>query len=107
MTTSTRERRITSRLACHISVRYNSGPSWHPATVVDLSRHGCRLRIGEDLARGLPVVLTFERTTKDQETLQVEVPGKVIWSRLEGLSHQAGVQFTGAAEQVERILDSF
>ena len=38
-------RRLTARHACHLTVRYRLGPDWHPATAMDLSMRGCRVRL--------------------------------------------------------------
>jgi hypothetical protein len=87
-------RRLTARRACHLIVRYRTGKEWHPATALDLSRNGCRIRCGEELVRGGPVRLAFEAPLRDgAQALSVEAPGTVIWTRLEGLSYQAGVHF--------------
>src|SRR5262245_28167863 len=52
-------RRVTARKACLLTVRYRSVGDWHPATAMDLSPHGCRLRVGEDLPRGKGVHVAF------------------------------------------------
>ena len=75
-------------------MRYRSKKDWRPATAMDLSAAGCRLRVGEDLATGGELTVLLERAVSDGvDGLSVEVPGVVMWSRLEGLSHQAGIQF--------------
>ena len=38
------------------------------------------------------------------ESLRAEVEGQVIWSRLEGLSYQVGIQFTSDDEKLRRIM---
>jgi hypothetical protein len=87
-------RRLTGRLACLLSVRYRSGKSWHPATVIDVSLNGCRLRVGEDLARDHEVTVSFERPISDgASAASLETPGRVVWTRREGLSYQAGIHF--------------
>ena len=40
-------RRLTARKACLLTVRYRTAKDWHPATCMDLSREGCRLRLGQ------------------------------------------------------------
>jgi hypothetical protein len=95
-------RRLTARTACHLTVRYKSGSGWHPATAMDLSRHGCRLRLGEDLTRGALVALSFENTGSSVPA--VEIQGRVIWSRLEGLSYQAGMHFADVTADLERLI---
>ena len=42
-------RRITARKACLLTVRYQANGDWRPATAMDLSPYGCRLRVGEDV----------------------------------------------------------
>jgi hypothetical protein len=98
-------RRITSRRACLLVVRYRAESEWRPATAMDISPHGCRLRIGEDLSKGNGVTVLFEAPLRDgAQATAVEVPGRVQWSRLEGLSYQAGVHFAGAPDQLLEIL---
>ena len=73
---------------------------------MDVSRLGCRLRLGESLARGTTVIVRLECTDKTQsggEPRRVEVAGKVVWSRLEGLSYQCGIHFLREADEVERL----
>ncbi len=88
-------RRLEARVACQLAVRYSySGREWHPATVIDLTSFGCRLRLGEALARGQALAVVFQEPgSNGQGALEVEVRGRVIWSRSEGLSCQAGIQF--------------
>lgn len=98
-------RRLQARHACRLIVRYRSGQDWVPATAMDLSAEGCRLRLGEDLATGAELTVLLERLVSDGvSALSVEVPGVVMWSRLEGLSHQAGIQFRGEPEGLHDIL---
>jgi PilZ domain-containing protein len=99
-------RRLTARRACHLVVRYRSLKDWHPASVLDLSMKGCRLRVGEDLARGSAVRVAFESPLRDgATTLEVEVEGNVIWSRREGLSYQAGIHFGDVPMGLDDILE--
>jgi len=99
-------RRLTARRACHLIVRYRSSRDWHPASVLDLSLKGCRLRVGEDLPRGSAIHVAFESPLRDgATTLEVEVLGTVIWSRREGLSHQAGIHFGEVPASLEEILE--
>jgi hypothetical protein len=63
---------------------------------MDLSLKGCRLRLGEDLPRGLTLAVAFETPEGKGTPLEVEVTGQVIWSRREGLSHQVGIHFEDA-----------
>ena len=87
-------RRITARKACLLRVSYRVNGDWRPATAMDLSPYGCRLRVGEDIERGARVVVSFETPIQDgARAASVEVPGTAMWARLEGLSHQVGVHF--------------
>jgi len=95
-------RRLTSRRACRLTVRYRSGADWRGATAMDLSARGCRLRVGEDLPRGGTVSVVFE----GEGTPPVEVTGQVIWCRREGLSHQAGIHFAAPPAALEAVLTS-
>jgi hypothetical protein len=100
-------RRLTARKACLLTVRYRSGEDWHPATCMDLSREGCRLRLGEDLPRGSRVTLLFEAPLADgARSPSVEVTGSVTWVRLEGLSYQVGLHFGGAGGSVGEIVNA-
>jgi hypothetical protein len=87
-------RRITARKACLLTVRYRGAGDWRPATAMDLSPYGCRLRVGEDVERGSDVLVMFETPAAEGgRRAPVEVPGRTIWARLEGLSYQIGVHF--------------
>lgn len=97
-------RRLTARRACKLTVRYRTGEGWHPATAMDLSHKGCRLRLGEDLERGGEVMVVFETPDGGGAALEVEIPGQVIWSRREGLSHQAGIHFADPPPALSTIL---
>jgi hypothetical protein len=98
-------RRLQARQACLLTVRYRTRKDWRPATAMDLSTVGCRLRLGEDLATGSELTVNLERLVGDGATpVSVEVPGVVMWSRLEGLSHQAGIQFRGGPRELDEIL---
>jgi len=91
---SRNNRRITARKACLLTVRYRALGDWRPATAMDLSPYGCRLRVGEDITRGAEVAVVFETPIEDGvRSTSVEVPGRAIWARLEGLSYQVGVHF--------------
>jgi PilZ domain len=98
-------RRLTARKACLLTVRYRYKNDWHPTTAMDLSPHGCRLRVGEDLPRGQEVTVAFEAPLKDgARAAAVEVNGLVMWSRLEGLSYQAGLHFEAAPDDLLEVL---
>jgi hypothetical protein len=98
-------RRLSARIACRLAVSYSTGAEWHPATGMDLSSHGCRLRLGEDLPRGSSLRVRIESpAVEGSEAMQAELAGTVIWSRLEGLSFQVGIQFPAHDPGVDRIL---
>lgn len=97
------DRRASTRRACLVGARYRIASGWHPATLVDLSARGCRLRIGEDLTRNAGVKVQL--TTKASD-VPVELSGTVVWCRLEGLSHQAGVHFEDAPLDLMDLLDA-
>lgn len=98
-------RRITARKACLLTVRYRANGDWRPATAMDISPYGCRLRVGEDVPRGLDVAVVFETPIQDgARAASVEVPGKAIWARLEGLSYQLGVHFEDSPIALLEIL---
>lgn len=98
-------RRLTARKACLLTVRYRFKDQWHPTTAMDLSPHGCRLRVGEDLPREQEVTVAFEAPLRDgARAAAVEVKGTVMWSRLEGLSYQAGLHFESAPDALLDVL---
>jgi hypothetical protein len=100
-------RRLFARHACQLTVRYRTGAGWHPASAMDLAASGCRLRLGEDLARGSAIDVIFELPLKDgSKARAVEVHGSVIWSRVEGLSRQAGVQFPAPPAELHDLIAS-
>lgn len=98
-------RRITARIACRLSVSYAATPGeWRPATAMDLSRLGCRIRTGEDLPRDKKVYVRVEFRMADEPALTVDGIGTVMWTRLEGLSFQTGIQFDGEPEGLSDLL---
>jgi hypothetical protein len=101
-TTDGIDRRASTRRACLVGARYRVGSGWHPATLVDLSARGCRLRIGEDLARSAAIRVEL---SAPGGAPPVELGGIVVWCRLEGLSHQAGVHFENAPDDLMGLLD--
>jgi hypothetical protein len=105
MTDSTTNRRVTARRACRLSVRYNAAEDWHPATAMDLSNRGCRLRIGEALDRGKRLRVLFEVPLRDGASVpSVELRADVIWSRVEGISHQVGLAFDESPAALQEVL---
>jgi len=97
------DRRRSTRRACLLVARYRVGTGWHPATLVDLSARGCRLRIGEDLARGAAVRVEL---SPRGASAPVDLTGSVMWCRLEGLSHQVGVHFDDPPDDLASLLDA-
>jgi hypothetical protein len=72
---------------------------------MDLSLLGCRLRLGERLQRGQKIRVILE-CVKSTENLQVDTPGEVVWSRLEGLSYQVGIHFLKEASGLDALLNA-
>jgi hypothetical protein len=100
-------RRLSARRACLLGVRYKLGKDWHPATVVNMSSQGCRLRLGQHLERGARLQVQFETPLRDGSTaLNADVEGTVSWSRPEGLSYQAGIQFASPPDALQDLLES-
>jgi hypothetical protein len=100
-------RRITARKACLLTVRYKADDAWRPATAMDISPYGCRLRVGEDVPRGAAVAVIFEMPIRDgAQATAVEVPGRAIWGRLEGLSYQVGVHFEDSPQGLLEVLSA-
>jgi hypothetical protein len=98
-------RRLTARQACHLTVRYRIGKQWHQATAMDLSPHGCRLRLGEELSGGSVISVLFETPLKDgSKSPSAEVQGSVTWCRPQGLSYQAGVLFGDPPKELQDVL---
>jgi hypothetical protein len=96
-------RRLLARKATGLTVQYRSPVGWHPATAMDFSASGCRLRVGESLERGLPLSVVFG-TNQADAAFAVQVLGEVVWCRQEGLSYQTGIAFTGDTAPVEFLL---
>jgi hypothetical protein len=72
---------------------------------MDLSAQGCRLRLGERLQRGQKIRVVLE-CVESEKNMHVDVPGEVVWSRLEGISHQVGIRFLKAAPELEVLLNA-
>jgi len=105
--TARSNRRLTARHACHLTVRYRWQGDWRPASAMDLSLRGCRLRLGEDLPRHAPVDVAFETPPRaNAPVLEVEASGSVMWSRREGLSYQVGIHFEDPPAALEQVLDA-
>ncbi len=99
------DRRLASRVACHLVVRYRTKGDFRPATALDLSSRGCRLRLGEDLARGQTLIVAVEQPPGPAAS-RVEMRGTIVWCRPEGLSHQVGVAFTDTPDALLAIIAS-
>ncbi len=104
-TDSLSDRRVSARLACHLQVDYNNGGVWRRATTMDLSRKGCRLRVGESLTHGAPVQVRFTRGAAQAAARTVTLAGSVVWTRLEGLSYQAGIHFPNDDPELAELLE--
>jgi hypothetical protein len=92
---------------CRVGVRYRCRKAWHPATAVDLSERGCRLRLGEDLERGTSVPLRFEHPERgDAPGVCLEAEALVVWTRHEGLSYQAGSLFPSPPPGLQALLEA-
>src|SRR5262249_25017761 len=98
------DRRSAARRACRLGARYRTQTAWHPASLVDLSPRGCRLRVGEDLPRSAAVRVQLS-AGGEKTPAPVEVEGIVVWCRLEGLSYQAGIHFDDAPADLMDILE--
>jgi hypothetical protein len=98
-------RRLASRRACLLVVHYRADGDWHPATAMDLSLRGCRLRVGEDIPRGTTLAVSFERPLRDGVTaVSVDVTAEVIWARIEGISCQVGVRFPDSPLELAELI---
>jgi len=62
--------------------------------------------VGEDVTRGAAVAVVFESPAREgaDGAPAVEVPGRAIWGRLEGLSYQLGVHFEDSPTGLLNIL---
>ncbi len=103
-------RRLVARKACLLTASYQVKSQWHPATAMDLSSRGCRLRLGEQLVRDSRVVVQLECTHKGAEAERPVAPprrivaeGSVVWSRREGLSYQCGIRFLEEQALVDEL----
>jgi len=101
------DRRRALRLACALSVQYRTRAAWRPASVLDLSDGGCRLRIGEELASGAAIEVRLGLVIHDgMSAASVEVPGNVAWCRREGLSNQTGIRFSESPAVLAELLQA-
>jgi hypothetical protein len=95
-----------ARLTCHLQARYRVGREWHAATAVDAGPNGCRLRVGEALRQGAAITVVLGSHLAAHARGDVEAAGTVIWTRLEGLSYQAGIHFAAEPEGIRDLLAS-
>ncbi len=101
----TAERRRLRRVACMLTAHYRAGQHWNPCAVLDLSEHGCRLRVGEHLDDRARVQLRFETLLHDgARAVSLEVDAVVMWCCQDGLSRQAGTHFTASPVGLHQIL---
>jgi len=99
-------RRLTARRACQLQVAYRTGKDWHPATAMDISKAGCRLRLGEELVRGGRISVLVSHPQPDGSVRSAQIEGTIVWWRLEGLSYQAGIHFTSESALLIDIMTS-
>ena len=100
-------RRLSSRRACLLTMNYRSGDAapWHPGVVMDLSPHGCRIRVGEPFDLATFVWLRFEAPISDGSVATtMEARATVIWTRTEGLSYQVGLRFADAPDALGELV---
>jgi PilZ domain len=102
---SVSNRRVTARRACRLTVRYREAEDWHPALAMDLSKQGCRLRVDEFVDFGRRLRVSFEVPLRDGASQpSVELRADVIWSRVEGISHQVGLVFEETPVALHEVL---
>lgn len=98
-------RRRFPRRACQLAVRYRHAGGRRDATVLDLTTHGCRLHVEEDLARGTELTLEFERPLFDgARELTLEASGSVAWFRIDAGTREAGIRFDREVTELRAIL---
>ncbi len=101
------DRRVATRHACQIQVDYRAAQEWRRATAMDVSPRGCRLRLGESLSHGGVVWVRFRpAASPDAAARTVSVEGRVVWTRLEGLSYQAGLHFAEDSAELAELIAS-
>jgi hypothetical protein len=93
-----------ARVTCHLQARYRVGREWHAATAVDAGPLGCRLRVGENLRPGTAITVVVGSHHGAKEGGAVEAAGTIVWTRLEGLSYQAGIHFAAEPEGIRELL---
>jgi hypothetical protein len=102
---ATANRRRLGRSACILTVTYRASGAWHPATAMDLSTSGCRLRLGQDLPQGSAVTVRFDVPLRDGASVpSLDVPATVMWCRQEGLTRHAGIHFASAPSALQELL---
>jgi hypothetical protein len=102
-------RRRRSRRACALAVEYRVGRAalggWRPAEVLDLTAVGCRLRIGEPLAKDTKLRLRFAALLADgAKSASLEAAASVQWTRAASLGRHVGLRFEKAPAGLNGIL---
>jgi hypothetical protein len=101
------ERRRRSRTSCLLVVRCRAAADdWQPASALDLTAAGCRLRVGREPPEGAPLELRFEALLHDgAKSSTIEVPARVTWRRpLPGSGAEIGVEFLASPTGLSEIL---
>lgn len=106
------DRRRTDRLACMLVVQYRPADAesfpWQPASVLDLTEIGCRLRIAEEFAAGTPLLLRFDALLRDGvKNATLEAAAAVAWCHPRvAASHEVGLRFGGPPAGLSEILSA-
>ena len=101
------ERRRAPRSFCLLVVRCRgAAEEWQPASALDITESGCRLRVGQQPAAGARLELRFEALLHDgAKSSTIEVPARVTWCRpLQGAAAEIGVEFLAAPTGLSQIL---
>jgi len=101
------ERRRRSRSFCLLAVRCRAaGDDWQPASVLDLTASGCRLRVTRQPQASARMELRFEALLHDgAKSATIEVPARVTWCRpLQGDAAEIGAEFLEPPEGLSEIV---
>jgi hypothetical protein len=101
------DRRRAPRSFCLLVVRCRAaGEDWQPASALDLTEAGCRLRLGRQRESGARLELRFEALLHDgAKSATVEVPARVSWCRpLQGEAAEIGVEFLATPSGLSQLL---
>jgi hypothetical protein len=101
------ERRRRFRSFCLLVVRCRAaGDDWQPASVLDLTESGCRLRVSRQPPASTRMELRFEALLHDGvKSATIEVPARVTWCRpLQGDAAEVGAEFLAPPEGLSEIL---